>query len=451
MLSAEALATLAVGQPALPVCDDDGVSMPGVSPPSSIDSTTSETVSVAVARDPSGHAEATTKGLDYTEKWVDGLLRKLSRTQGDLLLPDLQPNNALASEMHELAAKWVTDGVRACDVGVVYVQPSLRVSTPPTRLLTLLRAWMRRHINIERAKPPHRLPNLPTKWGEDLAGRKADTLMVKKVTREKRAASGHMYHSRHDLAPSNDQFDDMMMAGWIGDKRVHADPYSVVSAGAAVAIFLPTGARGQELKTMPLQVMGHEAIEQEKSGHIFACLKLTAFHTKTKEHHLNQFLPHSNPIRCGVGLFGFTLLLRVRIKGPPPFTMGKDANSWSILGTDIDNLDRRIQYLFDVAGLRRQTGDVLTCAVAVVTSSQHICPFLAHGIYDGPRIHSQVPRPPLWHPQAAAQRRLRRGRRRAARPLRRIRTIRLRRVPASRHVASRRQLCRRAVHAGAPE
>ena len=34
---------------------------------------------------------------------------------------------------------------------------------------------------------------------------------------------------------------------------------------------------------MHLQCIGHESIQEEKSGITFECLKLTAFETKTKE------------------------------------------------------------------------------------------------------------------------------------------------------------------------
>merc|ERR1711965_1056816 len=121
----------------------------------------------------------------------------------------------------------------------------------------------------------------------------------------------------------------MTYVGWSGDQRVHAD---ALESGMSLALYLPTGARCSELKKMHLQSLGYEAIQHEKSGLTFECLKLTAFQTKTKEQHLNQVLPHSNPWRCGVALLGLSVLVRVAQHGPPPFTMQTDERSWKIFG-----------------------------------------------------------------------------------------------------------------------
>eukprot|EP00966_Prymnesium_polylepis_P172503 3989654-Prymnesium_polylepis.1 len=68
----------------------------------------------------------------------------------------------------------------------------------------------------------------------------------------------------------------------------------------SIGLYMPTGARGSELKKMHLQSLGHECIQDERSGFTFTMLKLTAFDTKTKAQHLNQVLANSNPHRCGV-------------------------------------------------------------------------------------------------------------------------------------------------------
>ena len=149
----------------------------------------------------------------------------------------------------------------------------------------------------------------------------------------------------------------MMYVGFSGDQRVHADVLDSIEAGMAIALYLPTGARGSELKRMHLQSLGHESIQDERSGITFECLKLTAFQTKTKAQHLNQILPHSNPWRCGVGLLGLILLRRIMYGAAPPFKMQTTEHSWKIVGTNVDTLDPRIKAVFQIASVRRQHGD----------------------------------------------------------------------------------------------
>ena len=103
-----------------------------------------------------------------------------------------------------------------------------------------------------------------------------------------------------------------------------------------------------------------ESIPHEKSGNLFSCLKLTAFETKTKSHHLNQFLAHSNPGRCGVGLFGLSMLVRVALHGPPPFRMQTNDQSWRVVGSNANTLDQHIKNVFKIAGVRRQNDDPVT-------------------------------------------------------------------------------------------
>jgi hypothetical protein len=69
---------------------------------------------------------------------------------------------------------------------------------------------------------------------------------------------------------------------WSGDQRVHADVLDSLESGMALALHLPTGARGSELKKMHMQSLGYGSVQEEKSGLTFECLKLTAFETKTK-------------------------------------------------------------------------------------------------------------------------------------------------------------------------
>ena len=180
------------------------------------------------------------------------------------------------------------------------------------------------------------------------------------VVRQTKAEAGTLYHHKHDVAPSREQLTTMTYVGFSGDQRVHADVLDAVEAAMSLALYLPTGARGSELKKMHLQSLGHESIQDERSGLTFECLKLTAFECKTKDQHLNQLLPHSNPSRCGVALLGLSLLLRRALYGAPPFTMQCNDRSWKIIGTNVDTLDGRIKEIFRVAGIRRQCGDPVT-------------------------------------------------------------------------------------------
>ena len=285
-------------------------------------------------------------------------LRRLDRRPNELLLFNFEPNDQLASEIHSVVAEWAEDQVTAKEAGVIDDRASELRKPPPQKVLEKVRGWMRRYITLCRAD--RRLPELPEKWSQSLANRRADTMAVKKVVREKKKAAGTLYHHKHDLAPTQEELTHMTFAGWIGDQRIDADVLHALEAGMSVALYLPTGARGSELKQMHLQSIGFEVIQHSESGIEFGCLKLTAFETKTKEHHLNQLLPHSDPWRCGVGLFGLSMLVRVKEHGAPPFTMTTDSNSWKIIGTNVATLDRRLKDVFSVAGIRRQDGDPLT-------------------------------------------------------------------------------------------
>ena len=321
--------------------------------------TTTPSHQVAVARDPSGHSKGHSDSLDSALKWIEAALRHLNESTENLVIrPSLDPNDSLASRVHHLISTWAEEGKTAKDAGVDDRRDFIMKRPPPQKILSTARSWMRRYINLERAK--EHVSVLPEKWAENLAGRRADTVAVLKVNRCRKAESGHLFHHKHDLAPSQEQLSTLCLSGWIGDGRVDSDILSSVETGMSVAIYFPTGARGKELKTMHLQSIGTEPIQQSKTGFTFHCIKLTAFETKTKEHHLNQFLPHSDPIRCGIGLLGLSVLIRVHLHGPPPFSTQMSEESWKVLGTSISTLDRRTKDLFNVAGIRRQTGDCIT-------------------------------------------------------------------------------------------
>ena len=316
-------------------------------------------LSVGVPRDFSGHADGTKVAYMSVEKWIVAALRKLGKEKTEIVLPSLEPNDALCSQIHSTIADWHTSRTIARDAGVVDHRPSELEKAPPQECLVKTRGWLLWYINQARAEK--RISAISDdKWGRKLAGVRADARAVNKKTKQLKAESGKLYHHKHDVAPTQQELMTMTYVGFSGDQRVHAEVLDSLESGMAIALYLPTGARGSELKKMHLQSLGYEAIEDEKSGLTFECLKLTAFETKTKEQHLNQILAHSNPWRCGVGLLGLSLLVRVKLYGAMPFTMNTDGRSWKIIGTNVDSLDRRIKEVFKVAGVRRQHGDPVT-------------------------------------------------------------------------------------------
>ena len=138
---------------------------------------------------------------------------------------------------------------------------------PPQQCLKKTRGWLIRHINAARATQG--LRELPKEWGRTLANGRAETRHVNAVTRTEKEASGALFHHKHDLAPTQEQLTAMTLCGWTTDQRVHADVLDAVEAGVAVGLYLPSGARGTELKTMHLQSLGYEPIPYNRSGIIF--------------------------------------------------------------------------------------------------------------------------------------------------------------------------------------
>ena len=315
--------------------------------------------SVGQPRDFSGFADGTTTAYNSVEKWVVAALRNVGKDKTDIVLPSMEPNDALCSQIHSVIAEWHTSRTIARDAGVVDHRLSELEKPPPQECLVKARGWILRYINQARAEKGISMI-ADDKWGRKLAGVKADARAVNKKTKELKAESGSLYHHKHDVAPTQEELMTMTYVGWSGDQRVHAEVLNSLESGMALALYLPTGARGSELKKMHLQSLGYEAIQEEKSGLTFECLKLTAFETKTKQQHLNQILAHSNPWRCGVGLLGLSLLVRVKLYGAMPFTMKTDERSWKIVGTNVGTLDDRIKEVFKVAGVRRQHGDPIT-------------------------------------------------------------------------------------------
>ena len=329
------------------------------SPGSVTDSNSSLRRVVGEVRDASGKAPGSVAALKSLEKWITAALKQHGKTWNDLLIDqvDCEPNDELCSQVNSQIGGWFVSRTTAKDAGVV-CGAKLLVRPPPKCCTVLTVNRLKDYINEVRTQLGKR--SLPKDWGTSLPNRAADSKAVNQAARKRTAEEGTLYHHKHDVAPSPKQLTTMCTVGFTGDQRVHAEILDALEAGMSLALYLPTGARGSELKQMLLQSLGYETKYNEDAGLSFECLKLTAFDTKTKDQHLNQVLPHSNPWRCGVGSLGLSLLLRVKLHGPPPFSMAKTDASWMIFGSSSNTLDKRIKAVFDVAGLRTQTGDPIT-------------------------------------------------------------------------------------------
>ena len=309
------------------------------------------------------HAPGYAAKLDSGAKWVHAALAAVGAADAAALVlrPSGEPNDTLASQVAEQLAKWSIAQTTAREAGVADDRAFILDNRPPQEIVVVGCNWMRRHINQARREDPRRLPMLPSDWGKLLAGRREVTRAANQATSERRQRDGTRYHHKHDVAPSQEQLTVLTRTGFEGDARVAADVADAVEAGMAVAVYLPTGARGSELKKMRLQSLGHEVIQDAKLGLSFDCLKLMAFDTKTKAQHLNQFLEHADAMRDGVGLFGLSILVRVRVSGTaPPTTMQATDASWYVFGANVATLDERIKAAFRVAGVRRQKDDPVT-------------------------------------------------------------------------------------------
>ena len=264
----------------------------------------------------------------------------------------------LASQVMHTVAQWYINGITARDADVDDTRESELRKPPPAENQLKVRGWLRRYINGRRNAEYIR--DLPKDWGKELAGGRALARRVTKATTQHRAETGTLYHHKHDVAPTQEELTAMTYSGFVGDDRVDAGILESVEAGMALGLYLPTGARGSELKKMYIQCLGYEVMQMSAGGITFEALKLMAFHTKTKEQHLNLVLPHSNPWRCGIGLFGISILVRVMSYGPPPFTMQTNEDSWHVFGSNVGTLDHRMKEVFRVAGIHRQSGDPVT-------------------------------------------------------------------------------------------
>ena len=93
---------------------------------------TTSVASVGRPRDFSGFAEGTTTAYNSVEKWVVAALRKINKEKSDIVLPSMEPNDALCSQIHSVIADWHTSRTIARDAGVVDHRLS-ELEKPPSR------------------------------------------------------------------------------------------------------------------------------------------------------------------------------------------------------------------------------------------------------------------------------------------------------------------------------
>ena len=292
------------------------------------------------------------------EKWVEAALRVHDKDLSDLILLSMDPDEELCGKVHHQIAHWYLNRTIACDAGVVDDRPWELTKSPPKDCLIKARAFMRLKINQRRQEKY--LEPLDDDWGKKLPGWKADAKNVNKEAKRRELADGSAYRHKQDVTPTPDQITAMCCVGWHGDQRVHEDVLTSIETGACLALFMKTAARAMELQKMHLQTIGHEPIPHRESGLVFESVKLTAFETKTKKEHLNQFQADVNPWDCAQGLLGFSILVRRKLDGPPPFTMQVNGNAWKLIGSWANprTLETAFDSMFKVAKLDRQKGDV---------------------------------------------------------------------------------------------
>ena len=102
---------------------------------------------VGAPRDFSGHADGTSNAYNSVEKWIVAALSKLGQEKADLLLPSLEPNDTLCSQLHSTIAEWHTTRTTARDAGVIDQRPSELQKPPPQECLVKTRGWLLRYIN----------------------------------------------------------------------------------------------------------------------------------------------------------------------------------------------------------------------------------------------------------------------------------------------------------------
>ena len=336
------------------------------STPLSSASTPRETEGVRIGQTTSAHAPTTEAAYKSGKKWTSRALEKLDASWDDLILnPDTtcDPNDNIASRVHNLVCEWQRNHTTARELGVKTRTKPEQDRGPPVEIYRLVKANLREYIN-ERRRAKHIGP-LDSNWAKNLSGAREDTVSIHAQSNDERRSDGSRYHNRQDLTLTHQQMMTMSVVGLTGSARVDADLLHSVETGAAFAIWNPTGARTSELTRADLQSLGVETIEYESNGTRWPCMHFMSLNTKTGSDHRNMFLPTSNPWMCGVAGLGMSILVRVRNYGHgPPLSMCNNSDSWKILITTGEKkpMERRLNTLFELAQCRRQKNDVLSYA-----------------------------------------------------------------------------------------
>ena len=334
--------------------------------PLSSASTPRETEGVRIGQTTSAHTEKTEAAYNSGKKWTNRALEKLGATWDDLILnPDTtcDPNDELASRVHNLVCEWQRNHTTARELGIKTHTQSKQDCGPPVEIYRLVKANLRDYINAKR--DDKHIGLLDSKWARNLAGARNDTVSIHLQSNDERCRDGSRYHNRQDLTLTHQQMMTMSVVGLTGSARVDADLLHSVETGAAFAIWNPTGARTSELTRADMQSLGVETIEYESNGTRWPCMHFMSLNTKTGSDHRNMFLPTSNPWMCGVAGLGMSILVRIRNYGHgPPLSMCNNSDSWKILITtgEKKTMDRRLNTLFELAQCRRQKRDVLSYA-----------------------------------------------------------------------------------------
>lgn len=322
---------------------------------SSSDRASSRGVAVPTDEHSAGHL----RRIQATEPWVLAALRHLEVDKSALVLGSGAPNDGLASQILETLAQWIVERKTAGDVGVESSNgDSWR---PADTLLSGAKQWMRKYISGVHMVQRDTLVvhSLDDQWGKHIPGARLFQKQARAVVRDRREKDGTLYHGKHDVSVTFENMVRMMRAGYRGDPSVGATPLAALETAAALALYFPTGARKSELSKMFLQCLGHEAVEDSGERVVFHVLKLNAFETKTKLHHLSQILAHPDPLHDGVALYGLSLLLRAREHGAPPFETVKTERSWRLFHTPIESLMTQLRSLLALGGVEREDGDPL--------------------------------------------------------------------------------------------
>ena len=191
---------------------------------------------VGQSRDFSGHADGTTNAYNSVEKWIVAALKLHGKAIADLVrLPSYDPNDSLCADVHSTIADWHTTRTTGHDAGIVDSRPFALERTPPQDCLVKTRGWLARYVNQRGAE--QKVSLLLERWARNLACVKADARQVNKTTKQVKAASGTLYHHKHDMAPTQEQLNSMTCIGFSGDQRCHANTLDALEAGMAIGLY----------------------------------------------------------------------------------------------------------------------------------------------------------------------------------------------------------------------